>query len=87
MSMVAPIVDYASPIFSQHPTKTEKMANQIQRIAVTTIITDFKTIVLPITEVEAAIDMVQDRWTKKARQRQQSWLRTCGWGQLSLWTR
>src|SRR2546421_11919239 len=39
ISAVAPVVNYASPLWSQgHTTRMESMADQVQRIAATTII-------------------------------------------------
>lgn len=61
---VAPVVDYASPIWSMDlPGKLVRLAERVQRIGAIAIIGGFKTIALPVVESEASLAPVAQRWT------------------------
>ena len=65
-AIVTPIIDYASPIWS--PTATERIQRlfqPIQRVAAQAIIGAFRTVALPIAEVEASIIPAQVRFKEQ----------------------
>lgn len=66
-AVVAPTVDYASPLWSPGATiKLVKMAEEVQTIAARSTMSGFMATVRPIAEAEAAIDTVQERWNSQA---------------------
>ena len=67
-SMVAPVVDYASMVWSIYPSaKMITAAEQIQRLGARAVIAGFKTVSLAVAEAEAALAPVTDRWAKQVR--------------------
>jgi ribonuclease HI len=59
---VAPVVDYASFIWSTNATKTAlQMLQPIQRVGAQAITGVFRTVALPIAEAEASIDTIRAR--------------------------
>jgi ribonuclease HI len=62
LAMVAPVTDYASPIWSPAATdKILKLLKPIQRIATQAITGAFQTVALPIAEAEASVSPTQLR--------------------------
>jgi hypothetical protein len=71
-SMVTPVVDYASVVWSTQPSvRMVTAAEQIQRLGATAVIAGFRTISLVVAEAEAALTPVVDRW---AEQRRRFWI-------------
>jgi len=68
VATVAPVVDYASPVWSMGlPARMAGIAEQVQRIGAIAIIAGFKTVALPIAEAEASLMPTTQRWTSQRR--------------------
>ena len=62
IATVAPVADYASPVWSQHcPSGTLNRLDSPQRIGAAAIVAAFRTVSLPILECEASIDTWAER--------------------------
>jgi ribonuclease HI len=60
---VAPVVDYASFVWSTRLTNAmTNLLLPIQRLAAQAIVGTFRTVALPVAEAEAAIEPLQSRW-------------------------
>jgi exonuclease III len=71
---VAPVIDYASPIWSfSISTRTAKTISQIQRIGTQAIIGAFRTVALDRAEIEAGI---QPTWLRHKDQRIKFWAKS-----------
>ena len=67
-SAVAPVVDYASVVWSVYPSsRMITAAEQIQRLGAIAAIVGFKTVSLVVAEAEAALLPVTDRWAEQLR--------------------
>ena len=72
VSTVAPVVDYASFIWShQLTTFTARTLGPVQRIAAQAITGAFRTVALPVAQAEASIEPTVGRWK---RQGLQTWI-------------
>ena len=67
-SMVAPVVDYASAVWSTFASsKMVTVAEQVQRLGATAVVAGFKTVSLIVAEAEATLMPVRNRWTDQTR--------------------
>ena len=68
ITMVAPVVDYASVVWSICPSaKIVAAPEQIQRLGARAVIAGFRTVSLSIAEAEAALAPLKDCWTEQIR--------------------
>jgi hypothetical protein len=66
---VAPVVDYASPLWSPIVADTTlSLLHRPQRVAAQAIIRSFKTVSLEVVEMEVNIAIIKERYRKQALQ-------------------